>query len=93
MQGNKACAELGPPVKVPSAPPSHRTPSHLPSPQFCVTLREFFVNVLPSSLYRGIALLIARLTLRSQTIDQHRPALVGWLTHADTTFSQTLPSV
>jgi hypothetical protein len=40
MQGNKACAELGPPVKVPSAPPSHHTPCHLSSPQSCVGLRD-----------------------------------------------------
>lgn len=34
-----------------------------------------------------------RLTLKSQTIDQHRPALVGCSTHVDTTSSQMLPSV
>lgn len=59
----------------------------------CAALREFFAKVLPSSLYRDNALLIARLTLESQTIDLRRFALVGCMTHDNTTYSCMLASV
>lgn len=73
MQGKhtlEACAELVPPVTLFSAPPSPCSPSHLSNPHCCVAPREFFANIFLSSLHRGIALLIPRLTLESQTMDR-----------------------
>ena len=53
---------------------------------------RMLANILPSSLYSVIALLITRLTLENQTIDQRQLAMVGCLTHADTITSRMLPS-
>jgi hypothetical protein len=61
------------------------SPSHLASPQPCVTLHDFAQISTLSSLYRDIASLIARLTMKSQTMDQRRVASVGYLTHDNTT--------
>jgi hypothetical protein len=56
-----------------------------------VTLHDFAQISSPSSLHQDIASLIARLTLKSQTIDQRSLASVGYLTHGNTTHKRTLP--
>ena len=85
MQGNIVCAKTSPSVDASPAPHSPCSPSHLASPQPCVTLHDFAQISSLSSLYRDIASLIARLTLKSHTIDQRRLASVGYLTHDNTT--------
>lgn len=57
------------------------------------TPRFFAQTFSLSSLYRDIASLIARLTLKSQTIDLRRPASVGYVTHDDTAYIRMVPSV